>query len=115
MKDKFTKLIMAFIVVAIFGVIGVFGIIIYNEINGIGTLTSLDPIPITIGNGGGVGSSGGVTKFGSYITADGGKPGSAGWASAASTNNSTPGTGGAGGHVGGVTTGGAGWTVKAYT
>lgn len=36
MKDKFTKLIMAFIVVAIFGVIGVFGIIIYNEINGIG-------------------------------------------------------------------------------
>lgn len=79
------------------------------------TLTSLDPIPITIGNGGGVGSSGGATKFGSYITADGGKPGSAGWASATSTNNSTPGTGGAGGHVGGVTAGGAGWTVKAYT
>lgn len=33
MKDKFTMLIMTFIVIAIFGVIGMFGVIIYNEIN----------------------------------------------------------------------------------
>lgn len=33
MKDKFTMLIMTFIVIAIFGVSGMFGVIIYNEIN----------------------------------------------------------------------------------
>ena len=33
MKDKFPMLIMTFIVIAIFGVIGMFGVIIYNEIN----------------------------------------------------------------------------------
>lgn len=77
-------------------------------------LTSLDSITITIGTGGGIGSAGGVTKFGSFITANGGQPGSSGYASANSSTSRT-GTGGPGGHSGSVTAGGAGWTVKAYT